>query len=518
MQFEKETTMRWVAFAAIVLSLAVVACVEGADLTPGQLSALYQRIDDSQKLSLAEKYDAKSRVLKASLEAGGAYTDAMDKLQRYTRIGSEATEKLRPEVGGVLSQLSERVKTAKDNPVFDTFGKISTGEGYVSQAVSLVSDLDKIQRNTKLPPSAQRELQILRGAAEAVLIASDLGVPVPNGLDCYAQSVKKLTEAVLQGAERIDKLKDGGFSLTEQAQMLTGLPPVDYRRTPLFDQGIPVVREVQGNERAYLQIEPGRWTEITKKFDYDQVAAIVSDYGCLYDGQNPTSREIVKYLVDSDARKKLADESFEHADYLITKDMHRDIAPDMPYPEFVEAKLRLKTTTDGLGLAVPTDSAMFRTILREQVANPGAYDTELRRIALQRWPDARDYLQFKGVLAIDTIPLDRLTELLDDCRRGGDRTEFVNWVAAGKPQQPATSKTKRTPPPPPRMKTPAPFPPKTRTAPPSTAKKTPPPLVKKSSAGGSSERPDEFKKDITHKPDPNFHFYFRPGQKNAYSR
>lgn len=141
-----------------------------------------------------------------------------------------------------------------------------------------------------------------------------------------------------------------------------------------------------GRERSYLQIEPGRWTEITKRFDYDQVANIVADYRCLYDGQNPTSREIVKYLMDTDERKKLSEDSFDYADYLITKDLQKDIAPDMPYADFIEAKSRLKEISDGLGLAIPADSRAFRTILKEQIANPNAYDNELRRTTFQRWP------------------------------------------------------------------------------------------------------------------------------------
>ena len=472
-------------------------------------------------MTLAEKYDAKTTILKSSLEAGGAYTDAMESLQRYARIGAEPGRALRPEVGKVLSDLSQRVKAASDNPLFDSFGKISKGEGYVSQAVSLVSDIDKIQKDTNLPPSAKRELSVLRGAAEAVLIADDLGVPVPNGLDCYAQSVKKITDAVLQAADNINTLNGGKFSLTEQKELLGGLPPADYRHTPLYDKGVPVVEEVSrenGRERSYLQIEEGRWTEITKRFDYDQVANIVSDYRCLYDGQNPTSREIVKYLIEADERKKLSEESFEHADYLITKDLQKDIAPDTPYPEFVEAKLRLKKITEGLGLAIPTDSAMFRTILKEQLANPYAYDNELRRIAFQRWPNAREYLEFKGVLTTDTIPLDKLTEMFDDYRRESDRQEFTDWVAAGKPQQPPPTteeqgdpqadagtqgdagtqndpgpntsdvsgtervlppakRTKNLPPPPPRIRT-AP-PPRIKTAPPPKTKSAPPPSKKR---------------------------------------
>jgi hypothetical protein len=501
----------WLACVAVSLCLAACDRVNGADITPGQLEAVYQRIDSNQKMTLTERYDAKMSVLKSSLEAGGAYTDAMETLQRYARIGAEPATALRPEVGKVLSDLNARVKAASDNPIFDSFGKISKGEGYVSQAVILVSDIDKIEKNTNLTPSAKRELSVLRGAAEAVLIADNLGVPVPNGIDCYAQSVKKLTDAVLQGAESINTHKDGALWSPEEQRMIKELPAADYRRTPLFDKGIPVVEEIfrgDGRERSFLQIEEGRWTEITKRFDYDQVANIVSDYRSLYDGQNPTSREIVKYLINSDERKKLADESFGHADYLITKDLQKDIAPDMPFPEFVDAKSRLKKIAEGLGLAIPTDSAMFRTILKEQVKNPYAYDNELRRIAFQRWPNARDYLEFKGVLTTDTIPLDKLTELFDDYRRESDRHEFTDWIAAGKPPPPPptaedpgdtqtdtgsptdtgshadsvsgtgnivppSSRTNRSPLPPPRRIVTVP-PPRTKTPPPPTKKANPP--------------------------------------------
>jgi hypothetical protein len=537
----------WLACVTISLCSAAFDRLNGADLTPGQLEALYQRIDSKQKMTRAEKYDAKLSILKSSLEAGGAYTDAMESLQRYARIGAEPASTLRPEVGKVLSDLSERVKSASDNPLFDAFGKISKGEGYVSQAVSLVSDIDKIQKNSNLPPSAQRELQVLRGAAEAVLLADELGVPVPNGLDCYAQSVKNLADAVLQGAESINTHKDGGLWLTEEKEMLGGLPTANYRRTPLFVKGIPVVEEVireDGRERCYLQIEPGRWTEITKRFDYDQVANIVADYRCLYDGQNPTSREIVKYLMNADERKKLSEESFSHADYLITKDLQKDIAPDMPYPDFVDAASRLKEIADGLGLAIPSDSAMFRTILKEQIANPDAYDTELRRIALRRWPDARDYLEFKGVLTTDALPLDALAGLFEDYRRGGDQKEFVGWIAAGKPpQSPRTeesgdgqnqsgshangfSGTKKTSPPPSRTTNASPPPrriattpsPKKSPPPQQLTKTTPlkrayPPSVKKPSVGGSTEKSHEFKPGgVTYNNKP-LRFYYRPKKK-----
>lgn len=531
------------AFASIFLCLSAVGHATGAELTPGQLDALYQRIDSQQEKTLAEKYEAKMKVLKASLKAGGAYTDAMESLQRYARIGAEPASKLRPEVGKVLSDLSERVKSASDNPVFDTFGKISKGEEYLSKAVDLVSAIDKIQQSTVLPPSAKRELSVLRGAAEAVLMAGELGVPVPNGIDCYAESVKKLTDAVLQGAESVNTLKDGGFSLTEQKEMLDGLPTADYRRTPLYDKGVLVVEEVareNGRERSYLQIEPGRWTEITKRFDYDQVANIVADYRCLYDGQNPTSREIVKYLMDGEERKKLGEESYEHANYLITKDLQQDIAPDMPYGDFVDAKLRLKEITDGLGLAIPADSAMFRTILKEKIANPNAYDNELRRIAFQRWPNARDYLEFKGVLTTDTIPLDALTALLDDYRHESERKEFADWIAAGKPQQPpvvdekqnenqgtwcptckqyhggshssGSSTTRKTLPPPRRIKTPPPPPQRTKATPPPNIKKVYPPSVKKPASGGSTEKSGVSQPGNSTYNSP-LRFYYRPKKK-----
>lgn len=114
--FSEERPCGNLAVSAVTLILrAFVACLAvfstryalAAPPTAGQLETLYQQLDARRNLSLAERYEAKLQVHKASVEAGRAYRDALENLQKYAAIAGEAGENLRPETGAVLTQFSE---------------------------------------------------------------------------------------------------------------------------------------------------------------------------------------------------------------------------------------------------------------------------------------------------------------------------------------------------------------------------------------------------------------------------
>jgi len=246
--------------AVVWLPIFLTAIASAAPPTVAQLETVYRQIDARRNLSLAERYEAKLQVHKASLEVGQAYVDALENLQKYSAIAGEAGEILRPETGAVLTKFSERLEKAADNPVFKQFGNLVRAEGYAAEAVKLVSELDRIGRDPNLPPSARRSLQALRGAAEALSRAGDVPLAGPV-LETYGACLKELTQAVRTTAKQATELRGGGFSLTEQKELLSGLTDGEYRRTTLFEQGLPVVEEAireQGKERVYLQVEPGR--------------------------------------------------------------------------------------------------------------------------------------------------------------------------------------------------------------------------------------------------------------------
>ncbi|MCX7427665.1 MAG: hypothetical protein NTW96_18805 [Planctomycetia bacterium] len=423
-----------VAYGLIASLVCGFATVAKAQPTRQKLTDLYERIEADQKLSIADKYEAQMRVFKASLEAGNAYTEVFDKVQKYSLIAGDVGGLFRPEVAKAMYQFSERLETASQNQVFEKFGAIVKAEGYVSDSVKLISDIDKISRDPNLPPSARRSLGALRAAGEAMEKASWVPLAGPV-LETYGKCTKELTSAVSKTAENIVALKGGGFSLTEEKETLAGLEPGDYERTPLFDKGIPLVRKHLENDkdRVYLQVEPGRWTEVTRHFDYDQVANIVADYQFLNDGRPPTPREIVHYLARPESREDLATRALDHAELRINQALLKEVSPELDsktdYKAFLDAKEALQEKLGGLGLVIPPGSAIFRELLRAEIKKPGTRDADLRRIAMNTTPHAREYLRFKGISDPDRIPLERLTELLRGYREGSQR-EFVKWMAA----------------------------------------------------------------------------------------
>ena len=420
------------AAGAAILGIAVLASgvSSAAPPTATQLETLYRQIDARRNLSLAERYEAKLQVHKASLEAGQAYVDALEDLRRYSAIAGEAGEILRPETGAVLTKFSERLEKAADNPVFRQFGNVVQAEGYAAEAVKLVSELDQIGRDTNLPPSARRSLQALRGAAEALSRAGDVPLAGPV-LETYGACLKELTQAVRTTAKQVTELKGGGFSLTEQKELLAGLADAEYRRTTLFEQGLSVVEEAireQGKERVYLQVEPGRWTEVTQRLDYPQLVALVQDFRILHDGRNPMTQEIVHYIAHPADRKDLAERALFEAEFRITRALRDDIAPDMDYRPFDDAQDRLRERFAALGLPIGSDSSAFRTLLQQELKQSGSYDAELRRMALNLTPYAREYLRYRGVANVDAVSLDELAKLLAEYRRA-DVDKFAAWLA-----------------------------------------------------------------------------------------
>lgn len=423
--------------AGLAICVAFAASSHAAPPTTGELEQLYQRIEEDQKLSLSDKYEAKMQVVKSIAEVGSAYTEAFEKVQRYSMIMGQAGSTLDPKASEALRQFSQTVGENLEHRVFKTYGAVTTAEGYVSDGIKLVSDIDRIRKDPNLSPSARQTLQALRATGEALDLADKFNL-LPPGVDAYGAAMKKMTEAVIQGAESVNTLKGGRFSSDEEKQVLKGLPPGDYVRTPLYDKGIPVVEDLYGKNQLYLQVEPGKWTEVTKKFDYNQVATVVQQHEFLYDGQLPTSREIVKYLVDEQARTKLADDAMGHADYKINKALQKDIAPDMPYAEFLDRKQQLRDQIERLGLTIPPESLGFRTMLKGEIEQKGSYDDELRRMTLTATPYAKEYLRYLNAGDPEKISLSRLGELLSPLHKGLDpdsQREFLQLLQREKTEQ-----------------------------------------------------------------------------------
>ncbi|MBL9093045.1 MAG: hypothetical protein JNL96_17635 [Planctomycetaceae bacterium] len=447
-------SVRWWFVAAAVTGFvadqAGLPEIVAAPPSVSQLETLYRQIDARRNLSLAEKYEAKLQVHKASLEAGQAYLDALENLQKYSAIAGEAGEILRPETAAVLTKFSERLEKAADNPVFKQFGNVVKAEGYAAEAVKLVSELDEIGRDSNLPPSARRSLQALRGAAEALSHAGDVPLAGPV-LETYGACLKELTQAVRTTAKQVTELKGGGFSLTEQMELLAGLSDGEYRRTALFEQGLPVVEETireQGQERVYLQVEPGRWTEVSARLTYPQLVALVQDFRILHDGRNPTPQEIVHYIARPDDRRNLAERALFEAEFRLTQALRDDIAPDMNFRRFDDAQDRLRERIAALGLPIGFDSSAFRTLLQQELKQAGSYNAELRRMALNLTPYAREYLRYRGVTDPDAVRLDDLAKFLQDYR-DADVDQFAAWLATQGTTKIATTTGGNTSTPPP---------------------------------------------------------------------
>lgn len=403
------------------------------------LEAVYERIENVPNLTLAEKYEQKMQVLGATLEAGDAYTSAFEDLVSYTRIARETGGLFLPGFGKQLQEFEKRLEAATDNRVFKAFGQVKTAGDYVSKAVGLVSAVDEITKDKNLTPASRRSLAALRILGETM---QSFGGKVPGlgaGLEMYGQLVTELTGAVRQTAANIASLQ--GHRLQPEVQRQLGLDD-RYMRTPLYDQELPIVQEVirEGDaERTLLQTADRGWIEVS----YDEVTAIWCEFKYV-NGTAPTAAEVAGYLDSPDERARLSQRARIRAETARAEELKQELEVTGVSTTAVQrAERELQTALRRLGVLVPPTSYAYRTLLKNQLQNPGENEARLRGLALAANVGAREYFTWRGVDP-DRLSIEDLTSQLIDYRVRGYR-EYAAHLraleAATRPQPAAPAST-----------------------------------------------------------------------------
>ena len=408
------------------------------------MDSVYKTIDGQPNLTIAEKYEQKMRVLNATIEAGDAYTTAFEDLASYTEIARTTGGLFLPGFGTKLEEFQSRLEAATKNRAFAAFSKGKLAADYAAKAVGLISEVDAILSNQDLTPSARRSLVALRGLGAAMESFGESVPGIGKGLEIYGQLVGQLTGAVQLTAQNVTALKGGSFSNDEQRNL--GLGP-GYIRTPLYNQGLPLVQELINErtaERTYLRTADGSWREVP----YGEVTAIWSEYRFV-NGDGPSPDELVSLLESQEQRSKLQ----QRARFLV-EDKHADALMNelgvsgMTRTALRRAEERLQGTLQRLGLVVPAGSSAFKGLLKTSLSDPHGNDQLLRRMALSAHPQAREYFAWRGV-DTNNLSLEELMARLIDYRVSGSR-EYAAHLRA---PAPATTSTSTAPP------TPTPTPP-----------------------------------------------------------
>ncbi|MFA5911636.1 MAG: hypothetical protein WC815_22895 [Vicinamibacterales bacterium] len=392
------------------------------------LEAVYQAIDSQPKLTLAEQYEQKMKVLNATIEAGNAYTSAFEDLATYTEIARETGSFLTPGFGAKLQEFQSRLEDATKNRAFDAFGKVSKASAYATQAVGLISEVDAILGDPNLTPAGRRSLVALKGLGVAMQSFGEKIPGIGKGLELLGQMTSELTGAVRGTAKNVVDLRGGTFAPSEeQRQGLDAAGGFGFIRTSLYDQGLPVVQELineKKDERTLLQTAPGKWREVK----YDEVSAIWSEYR-FANGRGPTPSEVVTLLDSPVLRARLLTKASvraqeKHADRLI----EQFALPGVNRSNVLKNEDELQGILQTLGLVTPKNSAAFNELLKRRLTDPRLDDPLLKRMAIAAHPLARDYFKWRGVDP-DAMSLDALAQQLIEYRVSGS-TQYAAHLRA----------------------------------------------------------------------------------------
>lgn len=406
------------------------------------LEEVYQAIDSQPKLTIADKYDRKMKVLTDTLAAGDAYTAAFEDLAAYTEIARETGAFLTPGFGAKLLEFQTRLEGATKNRAFDAYGKVSKVNAYAAQAVSLVSEVDAILGDENLTPSGRRSLAALKGLGVAMQTFGEKVPGIGKGLEILGQMTSELTGAVRGTARNIVELRGGTFAPSEEErQGLDSVAGFGFIRTSLYDQGLPVVQELINERReevTKLQTAPGQWLEV----NYDDVSAIWSEYR-FANGRGPTASEVVTLLGSKVLRDSLQTKARVRVNELHAQRLIEDFQlPGLSSTRIQSHERELQGILQNLGLVVPKNSSAFNLLLKNRLVDPHLDDQSLTRMAVSAHPGAGDYFKWRG-LDPAGMSLEELGSQLITYRVSGHRQYAAHLRApTAPPVQPpaATSK------------------------------------------------------------------------------
>lgn len=363
----------------------------GNDATDEALAAAYNKLKSDPSLK-----DEKTRHQKLMQMA-----DQYNKLAEVAFQSTEDLEKYAYKVRttGLLFRTSlpgvkrfhKDLKVITEHPAFKNFQKYAGAKKHFDTVIGLGSRFQKTLNNPDLPPSARNAMEFLHtlGTGLEQLGKVPLAGPVLEG---YGKIANGLGDTMNNLAGKTSATaKAGVFSLTEERELLGGLPKGQYIKTPLWHRGIPVVHEwpyAQGKDRFYLQMPDDKWVGV----DYDEIASIAADY-YLTEKKNPDVKTIWEYIDDQDARDSLR---FAADTELEFKRIER-ILGDVPgvnrrlrYSQFTSIESKIKRWHRGLGL--PLEYTQLDRLIRIEYENPGVVGRTIRSRVVRAYPGFAEFL------------------------------------------------------------------------------------------------------------------------------
>jgi hypothetical protein len=306
--------------AAVPLAAPPVRAQGGSPAPTDEIERLYAAIDSTAGLSTEERLRRKYEVYLASVDAGEAYLGALEELSESAKLAKQAGILLEAgypsleKLNRKLEAFQEKLSGALDQKSLKAFGDTAGAVDKAMNVVALVDEINALAGDSNLPPSAKRTLGALRGTAEVMARFGGKLPLVGAPVEIYGEMLREMTGAVRKAAADITSLKGDGFSLTEEKEILEGLPVASrsYVRTGLYKLGLPVVMDLDttpgdARQRAFLRTGAG-WQEV----DYGELSRLVAEYRVLNQDwlgapRNPTSEEIAALLDDPTTRERLAD-------------------------------------------------------------------------------------------------------------------------------------------------------------------------------------------------------------------
>ncbi|QDU50671.1 hypothetical protein [Gimesia panareensis] len=283
------------------LTVLVSSTTFASDATDEALATAYEKLKNDPNLK-----DEKSRHQKLM--------EMADQYNKFAEVAFKSTEDLekyayKVRFTGLLFRTSlpgvkrfhKDLKVFTEHPAFKNFQKYAGAKKHFDTVIGLGSRFKKTLDNPDLPPSAKNAMEFLHtlGTGLEQLGKVPLAGPVLEG---YGKIANGLGDAMNKLASKVTATaKAGVFSLTEESELLGGLPKGQYIKTPLWHRGISVVHEwpyAVGKDRFYMQMPDKKWVGV----DYDEIASIAADY-YLTEKKNPDVKTIWKYIDDQDARQ-----------------------------------------------------------------------------------------------------------------------------------------------------------------------------------------------------------------------
>ena len=417
------------------------------------IQRVYSAIDETPGLSTEERLNRKYEVYIASVEAGSAYLGALEEVRESARLARRAgvaleagypeLKKLNRKVGAFQRKLARGL----DQKSVQAFGATASALEQAKKVAALVDEISALSNDPNLTPSSRRTLLALRTTAEAM---AGLGGKLPlvgASLETYGEMLREMTGAVQKVAADVTSLKGGGFSLTEEKEVLAGLPVAEhsYVRTGLYAIGLPVVMDLDttpddAEQPAFVRTQTG-W----RRVDYGELSRLVAEYRVVNQdwlgaARNPTPDEIVALLDDPATRERLADRAGRQIQIEIAEEFLAETGLTGVRPLKVEATRReLLERLQALGLALPPGGAAFRTLLKGELVEPGSSEAHLRRLVLRSNPLLADYLKRVKGLDPETASLADIASYLSILRADPARAAQALAAAPGEGSGVATA-------------------------------------------------------------------------------